>query len=280
MENIKKVLFVGYGTISKGIISNLIKKTNIKINVWSRNTNFKSENIKCSNDIKNLVRNVQMIISCVPDDEISWSIWTNEIVMQHILKNKIYCVEMSTLSVEYLIRWYEYMEKVECKAIEAPLTGSKAGAENGELSIFLYSKFRNEIRHFFELFSKKIYDFSEPTEPMKFKLIYNVWGAGMLQQLVEMYKVINENIKDKEVAYDIVMNDGWMSKICANIIPRVRNKKEADVNFKLGYMLKDVLYAESLFSDDRNRIYQLIKQLYQEMVTFDNKNDDFSTIVK
>ena len=275
---IKKVMFVGLGTITQGIINNILSKTNIKVSVYSRSKVLKKHNFICSDNLDLCIRDTDIIISCVPDDEASRSFWFNETVREYIEKYKTFSIELSTLSYNYICKWYQYIEENNGKAIECPFTGSRGGAEKGTLSLFICSDYYNDLKDFFTLFSSKIYQFPLIGEPSKFKLFYNTWGAALLYQLAEFYPVIEREFTDTELVEDIISNDGWMAPVCSSILPRVKAKKYDDVNFKYKYMVKDINYANDLFLNYLP-IFEMFREKYNEYNTPTVENLDFSVLI-
>ena len=103
---INKVLIIGYGTITKNIIKNITDNSDLEIAVWSRSQDFKEDRLTCSDRINELIGNTDIILSCVPDDQASRAAWTDPTIKNYIAENKIYCMEMSTLSHDYILEWH------------------------------------------------------------------------------------------------------------------------------------------------------------------------------
>lgn len=276
---IKKICIVGYGTITKNIIKNIANESDIFINIWSRTHKFSEKQIECSDEIEKLIEDVDLILSCVPDDKVSKHIWQHPIVIDYIKRNHIYCMEMSTLSYEHIQSWHRLLKEIGGKPIECPFTKNRRINSDKSISAFLFTEFyTDEIKDFINLFCNKIYSFSEQGEAIKFKLIYNTWGAEMLAQFSEMYGVVERQIKSKDVAWNILCNDGWMSLVCQGILPKIQNKDDT-VGFKLKYMKKDVDYSESMFEISENLLYYATKKKFDDFVNDENMDKDFSLIV-
>lgn len=275
---INKILFIGYGTITKGIINNILNKSSIKISIWSKHTSIENEKFICSSNLIKIIDNTDFIICCVPDDEASREVWSNQIIKDYIRKHRVYCMEISTLSYDYIKTWHNYIKSISGKPIESPLTGSREGANNGSLSLFIYTEYINQIKDFLLLFSHCIYEFKSEGDPTKFKLIYNFWGAAMIWQLSELYVIINKEFHCNELVWKILETNGWMSAVCKNIIPKVKENKFNDVRFKLKYMKKDVSYSKKFL--EQSPLFGYVNDFYEEKVCKDNENLDYSVIVK
>lgn len=276
---IKRILFIGYGIISKGIISNIINKTNIEVLVYSKKNLTNPQRIIISSDLNELLKkHIDIIVSCVPDDKSSLEIWHNPIIKEYILKNSIYCIEMSTLSYNYILNWHKYIDKIGGKAAEIPFTGSKIGSDQGTLSLFIVSNYYKELEHFLQLFSKKRYIFQHDGDAIKFKLIYNSWGACCLYIFIIFYHILNIEFPNNEMIWNILNNDGWMSSVCSAIYPRVKNPKYQNINFKLKYMTKDLEYANKILNKHSDYVLDFIVNFFKNNTCDKNENLDFSII--
>lgn len=276
---IKKICIIGYGVITQNIIKNLLENSEIDINVWSRTRKFSEGRVNCSDDIEKLIVGTDLILSCVPNDEASDQAWHNPVVKEYIIKEPVYCLEMSTLSIKFINEWHRYITEINGHPIESPLTKSRRINSNKSISAFVFSEYYNsEVATFMNIFCNKIYCFKEKCEPTKFKLIYNTWGAEMLYQLSEMYKVIENEFKNKDMVWDIFSNDGWMSLICKTMISKVHGNDNS-VSFKLKYMKKDVDYSEDIFIGYDSNMYRITKAKYDAFVNDSNENEDFSIII-
>ncbi len=278
---VKSVLFLGYGIISKGIMGNIRRKRpDLKIYVYSRHhiSGAESDNLIFFRDVEEIIGTPEVIISCVADDKDSEEAWGQPWLISYIKEYSPYCIEMSTLSYDYILKWHERIIKYGGKSIESPLTGSKSGAESGTLSLFMYNDFRIELDEFFSLFSKKKYYFSHKGEPAKFKLLYNMWGGVILYQAAEFLPVIEHEFSDKETVYEILSNDGWMAPVCKSILPRVKDRSYQQVNFRYKHMIKDMAYGQKLFEYPLDA-FDLVLSKY---IYYNKKSDDldFSVIAE
>ena len=276
---IKKVLFIGYGTISEGIIRNIKNKTEIEVVVYSKKKIHIQQDIIISSDLNKLLKKkIDIIISCVPNDEISFKIWHNPIIKSYISAYNIYCIEMSTLSYKYILNWHAYIKEIGGKAAEIPFTGSKKGSEEGTLSLFISSNYYKELKSFLKIFSKNIYVFADKGEAIKFKLIYNLWGACYLYVFAVFYHIINNIFPNNEMIWKIFINDGWMAPVCTSIFSRVKNKNYENVNFKLKYMATDLEYAKKILNKNQDDMLELIFKFFKNNTSSQNENLDFSVI--
>lgn len=274
-----KILMIGYGTITSALISHIIKLNNVEIVVWTRKR--KKDLTDCC-----LVENVEealgkndidIILSCVPDDTASYEAWNNQYIGKYIKSNHPICVEMSTLSFKYVCTWHEYIEELSGKPVEMPFTGSRKGAKNGNMIVFIFTKYYEDITYFLKIISCKQYLFKSKGEATKFKLLYNFWGASMLRELSLLYPILKNEFTDFKMVKEIIMNDGWMSLLCKSVIRKAENERVID--FKLKYMHKDVQEFQEIAEKYSFINYDEISKFYLKLVKDLDGEEDFSKAI-
>ncbi|MBC1474401.1 hypothetical protein HB852_07200 [Listeria grandensis] len=274
----KNVLIVGYGILTKEINVHL-KNAGYSTVILSKHREKSGEVI---NDLREMKISPNIILGCFKNWQDSKKFWFKNSVGILINRNNSICIEMSTLSEEYVQGWYKHIESCRGYGVESPITGSKNGGKQGTLSAFLYYRdgIKNqEIRLFFDSFCKNIYIFSNLSNPTKFKLLYNAWGASILYSLKEFAPMIQSLEADTFLAQTILKSDGWMSLVCSAKLDQVLEGNFDDVHFKLGYMVKDLIYASEWFESNQLLMFELVKNEYVKKCDGkDNFNKDFSIV--
>ncbi|CAM3119742.1 hypothetical protein STFE110948_02985 [Streptobacillus felis] len=275
------VLIIGYGVITKGIIKNLIAKSNCNIYIYSKHQkgpNF----INDINSLNNLNLYFKYIISCFKNDEEALNFIKNK-ELSNIFYNTIF-IDLTTSSVKSILEKRNYIELKNGKFIECPFTGSKEGSDRGELILFAHIpidlKENRELNKFLKCFCKDIFYFTEIQNPTKFKLIYNLWGAYILYSL----KLFNPlkfdfNFEDMNICLKIVKKFGWMSLVSNSKLDIINNDDFNDINFKMEYMIKDIKYSLDYYKEFRenNVLKEMCNDYFNE---FENKEKDFTVIAK
>lgn len=282
-----KVLIVGLGIITKGIIENLSKERNFELILYSRhymkvNTSYTFEIINNLNDTCDH-KDISIILTCFKDD-LDAEEFLKTVHLDKLLLNKPLFVDMTTSKISSIKERKNLVESNGGYYVECPITGSKQGSEQGDLSLFVShsvtSKAALEILNtFFSCIARNIYYFSESTAPTKFKLLYNGWGAAILLTLKyfnpEHY---NFALNDANVIREIITTDGWMSGVASSKFEQINSEAFDDVNFKLESMIKDLEYAFESIHEFRNCSYfEMVRKNYTSIPsTFLKK--DFSII--
>lgn len=135
----KKIGFIGVGVMGHHMVNNLIKN-NYELHLYSRRKESLKEyqqKVACYDNIKDLCKNVDLIISCVgyPKDVLEVS----EQVLKYAKKDSYY-IDMSTSSPSLAEEIFFKGEKKNIKCFDAPVTGGELGAKMADLSIFVGGK--------------------------------------------------------------------------------------------------------------------------------------------
>ena len=273
------ILIVGLGTITENIIRYIKRNPSSRVTVYSRHAPYKDEydNIVISNSLSVCTTyKPDFIISCVEDDSRSISVW--EELSSTIDLNSVTCIEMSTLSHKYVLYWHDYIDAAGGIAVEAPFTGSKLGAEEGNLSVFLYyPPEHSEVVKIFELFSSNIYNFTNKGIPTLFKLIYNAWGAFELYGLGIFINILSDFMSDDfKNAQEIILKDGWMASVASSKLDNIINDDFSNPHFKAKYMYKDLKY----FFNSVEQFDSVLDYIFQEYKKYEDSYSDFSIIAK
>ncbi|AVK62374.1 hypothetical protein C5Z25_11670 [Lactobacillus sp. CBA3605] len=239
MEN--KIIVVGYGIMTTGIVKNILSKTDFDVSIVSKHL---TERINCT-VMSTFAGDYDLVIGCFKNDRESFNFWSEESVLKSLRENNSICIELSSLSMKCIEDWYKLVDKNKLTAVEVPITGSRIGAENGTLPLFLYSEikniyYKNIFCEFCKAISTKQYNFHNRVNPTRFKLMYNAWGAVMLYTLREFNPENFEYGKDLSLVNHIVESDGWMSLFASSKLKQVQDNKSMQSDFKLRYMIKDL----------------------------------------
>ncbi len=250
MTKLINVVIRGYGIITDGIIKRL-KSFDEKYQIYlvSEHFNQQIENIKIFKSLEELDDLIQydIILSSFRNVEDSERFWTSQSFLKLFKNKKIHCIETSTLSYNYIIKWGSYISQIGCIPVEAPLTGSKMGSLNGKLSFFLFFEAeKNELNNLLSDISLNQYRFKTLGEATKFKLVYNTWGAFLLYSIkIFLPYLIKSN--DFDIISKIICNDGWMSKVCEGKLKKILTNDYEDVSFSLNMMNKDINYFLKIY---------------------------------
>ncbi|MFJ6780861.1 NAD(P)-binding domain-containing protein [Streptomyces yangpuensis] len=274
------VLVSGYGVMTRGIIPHLARQPGITVSLLSRHQTTPP----CPGVATVAPDNVStvspdVIIGCFEDEERSHEFWTNPQLQRLISERHTSCIEMSTLSHGWAVKWHEVMASLGATSVESPVTGSRVGAANGSLSAFVYQSAPDiAVDRVLDAFISKRYEFHAPGNATRFKLVYNAWGAAILHSLTAFVPTLESILGDDfDVAADVVKNDGWMAPVCASKLDRMIDQKYDDPDFAIKHMVKDLRYARDVLGTS-NELLNMVSQAFVAAEKIHGGSADYTAV--
>ncbi|MBA31938.1 MAG: hypothetical protein CL748_05400 [Chloroflexi bacterium] len=135
-----RIGFVGLGNMGQGMADNLLYK-NSDITVYTR-TESKVQNMinkgaKGTNSLSDLVKNVDVVMTCLPDVETSLNVILGEEGIIKFAKKNQVIIDHSTVAVSTSILCRNELKKINVKFLDAPISGGPMGASSGTLTIMV-----------------------------------------------------------------------------------------------------------------------------------------------
>tara|TARA_Y100000996_G_scaffold413692_1_gene402527 strand:+ start:1539 stop:2480 length:942 start_codon:yes stop_codon:yes gene_type:complete len=135
-----RVGFIGLGNVGGKLSKNLLNN-NFDLTVYDKDTDvlseFKALGSKIENSIEGLVRNTDMIITCLPSPEACSEVIESENgIINNIGEGQIW-IEMSTTDEDQLKKHALLIQEKNAIALEAPVSGGCHRAATGNISIFV-----------------------------------------------------------------------------------------------------------------------------------------------
>ncbi len=135
-----RVGFIGLGNVGGKLSKNLLNN-NFDLTVYDKDTNvlseFKALGSKIENSVDGLVRNTDMLITCLPSPEACSEVLESENgIINNIREGQIW-IEMSTTDEDQLKKHALLIQEKNAIALEAPVSGGCHRAATGNISIFV-----------------------------------------------------------------------------------------------------------------------------------------------
>ncbi|MCV4342577.1 NAD(P)-binding domain-containing protein [Pseudomonas capsici] len=266
-----KVLFIGKGIITTSLGNCLDSKT------WETRYHRREEG-----NLKNCDLSIyDYVVSCLPDAETATAIWDDILTSAVASKaHKTVFIEISTLTTETITRINLDFFREHLTFIEAPFTGSKTGALNGNLIYFAASQStRPAYDVFLDSTSSKIYSFQNIGTPTQFKLFYNLWGLTSLGLMGQMLQIMNSLPQSDLVSEILTSHEGfWMNAIVRQKLHQSLSQQYEDVHCKLKYAKKDIQYAMNEFSDANLELSKCLISILEKNGTQHYDDLDFTSM--
>lgn len=150
--------------------------------------------------------------------------------------------------------------------LDAPCTGSKAGAEGGTLTFMVGGPqpVFERVRPWFEAMGKSLYYCGESGMGLRAKLTQNLILGNLLQAFNEGLVLSTKGGVDPDLMLDILNNSAARSGLIAAKAPAVF-KRDFSTNFSVKWLSKDIRLAVDLASELGVPVplTSLTQQLYQ-----------------
>jgi len=149
--------------------------------------------------------------------------------------------DCSTVAPSYARRAYETFRQKGAHFLDAPVTGSKPGAENATLTFMIGGdqEVYEKLKPYMEIMGKRFYYCGGPGMGLHAKLSQNLILSNMLQAFNEGMVLAAKAGVDPELMLDILDNSAAKSGIAAFKAPFVF-RRDFSTNFSVRWMHKDI----------------------------------------
>ena len=135
-----KIGFIGLGNVG-GKLAGSLFRNKFDLTVHDLDTavtdDFKSKGVSIANSTANLVKEVDVVITCLPSPKICSDVMLGENgILKNISKDKIW-IEMSTTDQKEVIRLGNLVKEKGAIPLEAPVSGGCHRAATGNIAIFV-----------------------------------------------------------------------------------------------------------------------------------------------
>src|SRR5581483_8434600 len=248
----KKIGIVGAGIMAAGMAQNFLKH-GYKVAVYNRSEERLKPLIKSGATKAKTPREVtsssNIVIECVSDDEASKSVWIGEQgILAGASSDKV-LIASSSLSLGWVDELVRLCESKSFQFMDMPLTGSRAGAENGTLRLLIGADghLLESVRNDLGAISEKIYHFGKPGSGMRFKLVLNTL-IGIHMNAAAQAKEMAMKAGINPIAFAHALVDGNMGPTspATKLVLDSVNWPEGHVNFAVQWLEKDLRYAQEM----------------------------------
>lgn len=249
METKTNVAVLGLGTMGRGMAMNLLKG-GLRVTVYNR-TRARAEAVEAAGAAvadtpAAAARSAGVVIAMLADDAASRAAWMGEQGALGAMQAGSAAVECSTVSPEWVRELEGAARARGLGMVEAPVTGSRAQAEAGQL-IFLAgadAETLDKVRPVLRTMSKEILHLGPVGSGAQLKLINNFLCAAQVSSFAEALAWMERTGLDREAALEFLKKGAPGSGIVNTMADRM-TKRTYEVNFLLRLMAKDVRYAQA-----------------------------------
>lgn len=281
-----RIGFIGIGTMGAGMAQNLLKR-GFEVFAYNRTRDkverITHKNLHIADSPKSVGEKSDIVITCVSNDEALRDVVFSENGFFSSLKeNKIF-IDCGTSSVELTAKITEECKKRKVRFLDAPITGSKTGAENGTL-LFMVGGSRKtleECTNVFNAMGKHVVYCGDNTLGQKAKIALNLAQSLILESYLEGAFLALKSGVPIESILEIFDNSGAKNGVSSVKIPKVL-ARDFSPHFKLELMNKDIGLAMREIKKlnlDLPLSTELAK-VFKKAMKKGLKEEDFACIVK
>src|SRR5438445_12370439 len=236
----KNVGVIGLGIIGSRVTDNLRNK-GFHVFVWNRSPRPVPNFVGAAAELAEMCDYIQIFVS--NDDalldvirQMAPALAPRHIVLSH-----------PTVAPHSMRAAADLVERRGARFVEAPFTGSKIGAENGELVFYVAGDevALKEARPILEASSKEVIEIGEIGQATVVKLATNIVTSASVQALAEALALINHAGVSSEKFVAALHNNASYSNTLAMKLPKMI-EGNFEPHFALKHMLKDMLIAGRL----------------------------------
>lgn len=247
----QKVGLLGLGIMGGGIAQNVLSH-GFPLTVYNR-TRAKAEpfaaaGAQIADTPAQAAQDADVIIAMVGDDAASRDVWLGDDGALATAKAGAVIVECSTLTPEWVRELADAAEARGLKFLDAPVSGSKDAAANGQLVLFVGgdAETLELVRPVLEAFSRSIAPLGPIGAGATYKLINNMMAAVHVAALAEGLALAERAGLNMEQLVPLLNNGAVNSTIVRGKLPRMVEHRYDNTDFALKWMQKDVRYALAL----------------------------------
>lgn len=268
-----KLGFLGLG-IMGGPMARQLAGAGHTLSVWSHNQN-KARQLAASvganfcDSPEAVARQSECVFLCVGDTAMSRKVILGPKGLVQGAQAGFVVVDCSTVSPLESSCIAKELAGKKIDFLDAPCTGSKAGAENGTLTFMVGGPpaVFERVRPWFQAMGKSLYYCGESGMGLRAKLTQNLILGNLLQAFNEGLVLSTKGGVDPALMLDILNNSAARSGLIAAKAPAVF-KRDFSTNFSVKWLSKDIRLAIDLASELGVPIplTSLAQQLYQSAI--------------
>ena len=222
---------------------NLVK-AGPEVTVWNRTPGKQAEGAKTAPTPADAARGAEVVWMCVSDTAAVENLLFCPDGVEHALAPGMIVVDSSTISPSATRKFAERVRARGAEYLDAPVTGSKSGAESGTL-IFIVGgdeTLVETLKPLFAAMGKQFFRMGETSKGQAAKLVMNLQIAMIYEGFAEALTLATKLGVDAETLLPLVQASMVRSGVVEYKAPFVL-QRDFSPNFPLRLMLKDLRLA-------------------------------------
>lgn len=243
------VALLGLGTMGSGMARNLLS-AGIPLAVYNRTRAkaepFAAQGARIASTPADAASGAQVILSMLADDDASREAWAGQDGALHAATRGTILIESSTVSPAWIAELAQLAESRGLELLDAPVTGSRAQAQEGQLTFLVggAESALGKVSAVLKAMSKDVVYLGPSGSGAKMKLVNNFLCGVQVASLAEGIAWLEKSGLDRDKALQVLKNGAPGSPLLGAISARMVSR-DYTVNFLLRLMVKDLAYAHA-----------------------------------
>jgi 3-hydroxyisobutyrate dehydrogenase-like beta-hydroxyacid dehydrogenase len=259
-----RVAFLGLGIMGRAMATNLVKAGN-EVRVWNRSPGTDVAGAETCATPAAAAQGAEVVWICVSDTQAVESVLFGADGVENSLVQGMTIVDSSTISPSATRKFAERVRQHGVDYVDAPVTGSKAGAEGGTL-IFIAGGDKAVLDGMAPLFNamgKQVFRVGETGKGHAAKLVMNLQIALIYEGFAEGLTLGAKLGVDAETLLPLINASMIRSGVVEYKAPFVL-KRDFSPNFPLRLMRKDIRLALDAAKEARVRLpgLETVEEIY------------------
>jgi 3-hydroxyisobutyrate dehydrogenase-like beta-hydroxyacid dehydrogenase len=273
-----RVAFLGLGIMGRAMAVNLVKAGH-QVTVWNRTSGKDVEGATTASSPADAARDAEVIWLCVSDTKAVESLIFGAQGVQESLAEGQIIADSSTIAPAATREFGERVRAKGAQWVDAPMTGSKAGAESGTL-VFIVGGEESTVEKLKPLFAamgKKIFRMGETGKGQAAKLAMNLQIALIYEGFAEALTLATKLGVDAETLLPLIEASMVRSGVVDYKAPFVL-KRDFSPNFPLRLMRKDIRLALDAAKEARVKLpgLETVEEIYDMATEDGHENLDYA----
>ena len=283
---IKKISYVGLGTMGSGMVANLLK-AGYELTVWNRsvekNKPFARKGARVADTPANAVRDVDLVMYSLSDDQaVEEVVFGANGILSGINAGQI-AMDMSTVLPATSLREQEAYSKRGADFLDAPVFGSKKEAADAKLWIMAAGKRDafEKVKPVLQHLGQTIHYFGKNGNAAAMKLVGNLIVALEMEALAEGLVLAQKAGLDLSTVMEVVKVADFRSPLLVGNGQNIL-KRDFSTSFALKLMLKDADLIEKFAGSLQSPIpaLRVVQKNLESAVALGFGKENASAVIK
>jgi 3-hydroxyisobutyrate dehydrogenase-like beta-hydroxyacid dehydrogenase len=260
-----RIAFLGLGIMGRPMATRLVAAGH-EVSVWNRTARQHVEGATTAVSPADAAKDAEVVWSCVADTAAVERVMFGDDGVVHSLREGVIVVDSSTISPSSTVQFAEKVNAMGVHWVDAPVTGSKIGAENGHL-IFIVGGADEPVAYLDPLFKamgKQVIHVGPTSKGQSAKLGMNLMIALIYEGFAEALTLTQKLGVEPQKMIELIQASMVRSGVTDYKAPFVL-RRDYSPNFPLRLMHKDIHIMLDMAKEKRIKLPALetVDEIYE-----------------